>query len=247
MLNEETYDKLVAMRLRGFAAALRDFLDQKEPDKLSFDERFGVFVDREWMERQERRLKRRYQIAKLRVKACMEDIDYRHPRGLDRSVMQRLGTCRWIGRHENVIVTGETGVGKTWIACALGDKALKQDHSVRYFRLPRLLEALRMARGDGSYEKTLGLIAKTTVLVLDDWGLARLEDGGRRDILEVIEDRHGSGSTIACSQIPIKKWHDTVGDPTIADAILDRLIHNAHKIELTGPSMRDPTWKNSKE
>ncbi len=238
MLNEETHEKLVAMRLRGFASGFQEILDQKGPDKLSFEERFGILVDREWTERQERSLKRRLQIAKLRERACLEDLDYRHPRGLDRSVMQRLGTCRWLTEHENVIITGKTGVGKTWIACALGDRAARDGRSVRYFRLPRLLESLRIARGDGSYEKILGQIRKTDLLLLDDWGLAPLPDGGRHDLFEIIEDRHGRGSTIVCSQIPIKKWHDTVGDPTIADAILDRLIHNAHPIELKGPSMR---------
>jgi DNA replication protein DnaC len=245
MLNEETYDKLVEMRLRGLAAAFQEFLDQKGPDKLSFAERFGLMVDREWTERQERRLRRRYQLAKLRVRACLEDLDYRHPRGLDRSVMQRLGTCRWIHEHDNVIITGKTGTGKTWIACALGDRGCKEDFSVRYFRLPRLLETLRIARGDGTYEKTLAQIAKTDVLLLDDWGLAALEDGARRDLLEVVEDRYGRGATVVCSQVPVKKWHDTLGDPTIADAILDRLVHNAHRIDLKGPSMRGPESKSS--
>lgn len=247
MLNEETYDKLIAMKLHGFATAFQEVLDQKGPDKLSFEERFGLMVDREWTERQERRLRRRLQIAKLRERACMEDIDYRHPRGLDRSVMQRLGTLRWVAAQDNVIITGKTGVGKTWLGCALGDKACKENLSVRYFRLPRLLEGLRIARGDGTYEKALGQLAKTEVLLLDDWGLAILQDGARRDLLEILEDRHGRGSTVVCSQIPIKKWHDTVGDPTIADAILDRLIHNAHKIELKGPSMRERKKRKSKE
>jgi DNA replication protein DnaC len=248
MLNEETYDKLVAMKLRGLAACFHDLLEQKGPDKLTFEERFGLMVDREWTERQERRLIRRLQIARLREPACLEDLDYRHPRGLDRSVMQRLGTLRWVREHENVIITGKTGVGKTWIACALGDRACRENFSVRYFRLPRLLEAVRIARGDGTYEKTLGQIAKTTVLILDDWGLAPLEDQPRRDVLEILEDRHGRGSTVVCSQMPVKKWHDTVGDPTIADAILDRLIHNAHRIELSGPSMRkNKRKKKSKE
>lgn len=239
MLNEETYQKLVAMKLHGFAAAFHELLDQKGPDKLSFEERFGLMVDREWTERQERRLRRRYQIAKLRVQACLEDIDYRHPRGLDRSVMQRLATMRWVAQKENIIITGKTGLGKTWIGCALGDRACKENFSVRYFRLPRLLGSLRISRGDGTYEKTLGQLAKTTVLILDDWGLATFEDGSRRDVLEIVEDRHGRASTIVASQVPVKQWHDTLGDPTIADAILDRLIHNAHRIELKGPSMRD--------
>lgn len=239
MLNEETHDKLVAMKLHGLAAAFAEVLEQKGPEQLAFEERFGLMVDREWTDRQERRLRRRLQIAKLRERACLEDVDYRHPRGLDRSVMQRLGTGRYLGTHENVIITGKTGVGKTWIACALGDRAARQDHSVRYVRLPRLLESLRIARGDGSYEKALGSLAKTSLLLLDDWGLAPLEDAERRDVLEVLEDRHGRGSTVVCSQVPVKKWHDTVGDPTIADAILDRLIHNAHRIELKGPSMRE--------
>lgn len=244
MLNEQTHQKLAGMKLHGFAAAFHDLLEQKGPDKLTFEERFGMMVDREWTERQERRLRRRYQFAKLRVQACLEDVDYRHPRGLDRSVVQRLATMRWVQEKENVIITGKTGLGKTWIACALGDKACKEDLSVRYFRLPRLLPALRIARGDGTYEKTLGQLAKTEVLLLDDWGLAVMEDGARRDVLEIVEDRHGRGSTIIASQIPVKQWHDTVGDPTIADAVLDRLIHNAHRIDLKGPSMRETKGGN---
>jgi DNA replication protein DnaC len=248
MLNEETFQKLAAMKLHGLATGFHELLDQKGPDKLTFEEWFGLMVDREWTGRQGRKLKARLQLAKLRFAACMEDIDYRHPRGLDRSVMQRLGSMRWVAEKENVIITGLTGTGKTWIASALGDKACREDLYVRYFRLPRLLESLRTARGDGTYEKTLSLIAKTTLIIIDDFGLATFQDGARRDLLEIVEDRYGRASTIVASQVPVKEWHAAIGDPTVADAILDRLTHNAHRINLKGPSIRNPGGKNgSKE
>lgn len=246
MLSEETYEKLVSMRMHGLAAAFDEYLKERRHDKLTFEERFGLMVDREWTERQERKLKRRLTGAKLREPACIEDINYRHPRNLDRSVMQRLATCRWIAEHENVVFIGATGLGKTWLACALAQKACREGHTSIYVRVPRLLHALQIARADGTYIKELARLAKTQVLILDDLGISPIGDCERRDLLEVIEDRHGVRSTIVTSQIPVKKWHDTIGDPTIADAFLDRLLHRAHRIELApGPSLR-PNTKTGK-
>jgi DNA replication protein DnaC len=239
MLNEQTHQKLIAMKMHGMAVAFQQHLDAPAKDTLSFEESFGLMVDREFAERQERRLKIRLSSAKLREQACIEDLDYRHPRGLDRSVIQRLSMCRWIPNHDNVIITGQTGNGKTWIACALANQACRQGWTARYTRLPRLLHELQIARADGSYSKELSKLEKADLLILDDFGLAQLADRERRDLLEIIEDRSGRRSTIITSQLPVKKWHDQIGDPTLADSILDRLIHNAHRIELLGQqSMR---------
>jgi len=238
VLHEQTHEKLVQMRLRGMAAALQQSLEQPAESDLTFEDRLGLMVDREWNERQDRSLQRRLQIAKLREPACMEDVNYRHPRQLDKSVFQRLATCQWIRSQEGVIFTGPTGVGKTWLACALGNQACREGFSVVYRRLSRLLHQLRIARADGSYAKELARLARIDVLILDDWGLAVLEDEERRDLLEVLEDRRGLRSTIVTSQLPVAQWHDTIGDPTIADSILDRVVHQAHRIELDGASLR---------
>ena len=239
MLNEETHDKLNVMKLYGLAAAFSAYLEQaRGPDELSFDERFGIFVDREWTERQDRRLTNRLKGARLREPACLEDVDYRHPRGLDRSVMQRLTTCQWVKSHEAVLITGATGLGKTWLACALAHQACREGYTALYVRVPRLLHSLTLARADGSYVRELARMARTDLLILDDWGLAPMGEQERHDMLEVIEDRNGLKATIVTSQVPVANWHDTIGDPTIADAILDRLVNRAHRIELKGPSLR---------
>jgi DNA replication protein DnaC len=244
MLNEETYNKLVALQLHGLAAAFKSYLDQPVGrDELAFEERFGIFVDREWTERQQRRLANRLKGAKLRESACLEDVDFRHPRGLDRSVVQRLATCAWVKAHEAVILTGATGLGKTWLACALAHQACREGYTVTYTRVPRLLHTLGLARADGSYVRELARLAKADVLVLDDWALAPMGEVERRDLLEILEDRHGLRSTIVTSQVPVAKWHDAIGDPTIADAILDRLVHRAHRLELSGPSLRKAARK----
>ena len=240
MLTEETFQKLSDMRMHAFARALHEQLDHADKyAELAFDERLGLIVDREWTEREGRSLTRRLQLARLREKtACIEDIDFRHPRGLDRALVRRLATGEWITKHQNVIVTGKTGCGKTFLACALGHKACRDGHTAIYRRVPRLLHEIALSRGDGSYTRLLARLAKTDLLILDDWGLAPLGDQERRDILEVLEDRCGSRSTVVASQLAVKTWHEYIGDPTIADAVLDRLVHNAHRIDLKGESMR---------
>jgi DNA replication protein DnaC len=238
VLNEETYKQLIELKLYGIAGSFKAYLEQTEKDELTFEERLGIMVDREWTERQERRLKYRIGRAKLREEACVEDINYRHPRGLDRSVMQRLIPCQWVKRHENIILTGKTGLGKTWLACALAHKACREGHTTLYVRVPRMLQDLYVAHADGSYPKAMDRLAKPEVLILDDFGLSVLGDLERRDLLEVIEERQNRRSTIMTSQMKIKHWHEVIGDPTIADAIMDRLVSSSHRIEMNGKSMR---------
>lgn len=238
MLNEQTFEKLYAMKLVGMADALKDQMGRTEMDDLAFEERFGMLVDAQALFRENKRMKRLLENAKLKVSASMEDVDYRTSRGLDKSVFLKLGTCEWVRSHRNVIVVGPTGVGKTYLACALAHKACREGMSSFYIRTSKLYYMLAMARADGSYARVLARLVKTSVLILDDLGLAALTDTERQDLLEVIEDRHGSASTIITSQLPIEHWHEVIGDPTIADALLDRLVHNAHKITLKGESMR---------
>jgi DNA replication protein DnaC len=238
MLTHPTLDKLQALKLTGMTAALSDQLQMPDIEELSFDERLGLLVDRELTARDNRRLTSRLRRARLKHQAALEDIDYRHPRGLDKSLIQALAACRWVQEHLNILITGPTGVGKTWLACALAQKACREGHTALYLRLPRLLQELAIAKGDGRYPKLLTTLAKTEVLILDDWGLVPLTAEQRRDLLEILEDRHGVRSTLATSQLPLDKWHDLIGDPTLADAILDRLVHNAYKITLKGASMR---------
>lgn len=238
MLNEQTFHKLSDMRMHGFARAFKEQLDD-DSEGLGFDERVGLLIDREWSEREARSLTRRLQLARLRDKsACVEDIDYRHPRGLDRPVMRRLAAGEWITKHQNVLITGPTGCGKTYLGCALANKACRDGHSAIYRRMPPLLHEIAMARGDGSYTRLLARLAKADLLVLDDWGLAPLGDQERRDVLEVLEDRNGARATLVASQLPVKDWHAYIGEPTIADAVLDRLVHSAHQIKLKGESLR---------
>lgn len=251
MLNEQTQEKLISMRLPAMAEAFEELTLRGATRELSFEECFGLIVDRQWIFREQRSLDRKLKNAKLREPACLEDIDYRHPRGLDRSLIERLATGRWIEEHENVLLIGATGVGKTWLSCALAQKACREGRTALYRRVSRLLDELHLARVDGSYGKVLATLAKADLLVLDDWGLSPLTEPQRRDLLEILEDRHGRRSTIVTSQVPLAKWHDTIGDPTIADAILDRIVHNAHRIELKGASMRkgrsEPGGKGGKK
>jgi DNA replication protein DnaC len=247
MLNHPTIDRLRDLGLVGMIHALEEQKRQPDSTQLTFEDRLAMLVDREVLERDNKRLKTRLRFAGLRQMASPEDVDYRAHRGLDRGLFQRLAQGEWIERQQNLLITGPTGVGKTWIACALGHRACRDNRSVLYQRVPRMLEGLGLARGDGRYARMLKSLARVQVLILDDWGLTPLAAEQRRDLLEIIDDRHGRTSTVVTSQLPIDNWHAHIGDPTIADAVLDRLVHNAHRLELKGESLRKlRTAKNAK-
>ena len=239
MLHQHTLTTLKTLKLPGMAAALEEQHIQPVTQSLSFDDRFGLIVDREVSHRDNLKLGRLLKGARLKHNACVEDIDYRSGRGLDKSVMASLIGCEWIRQAQNLILTGFTGCGKTWLACALGNQACRQGMSVLYVRTSRLLEEMKLAHADGSFRKRLMQMAKFDLLVLDDFGVATLTQSERQDLLEVIDDRT-TKSTIITSQIPVKAWHDVIGKPTLADAILDRIVHRAHDIKLTGETMRKP-------
>ncbi|MFH1753427.1 MAG: IS21-like element helper ATPase IstB [Candidatus Omnitrophota bacterium] len=238
MLTNPTTEKLRALKLHGMAKSLEEQKASRDYDDLSFEERMGILIDRELTEQENRRLTSRLKRAKLRHEASMEDIDYRQKRGLDKSLMRSLAGCSWIKERLNILLTGPCGAGKSFIACALGHKACLTGYKVIYFRATRLFEGLSIAKGDGRYPGLMNSIAKTDLLIIDDWGLSVLTNQERTDMLEIVEDRHGIRSTIITSQLPVEHWHETIGNPTLADAILDRLIHNAHKIQMKGGSMR---------
>jgi DNA replication protein DnaC len=246
MLANHTLERLTALGLAGMAKALDD--QQRQPDvtALTFEERLGLMIDREVTERDNRRLITRLKFASLRQAAVVEDIDLRTPRGIDRAFFAKLVDGGWIDRKQNLLITGPTGVGKSWISCALGHKACRDNRSVLYHRLPRLFEALALARGDGRYARLLKTLSRVELLILDDWGLAPLIAEQRRDLLEIIDDRHQRGSTIITSQVPIEHWHEIIADPTIADAVLDRIVHNAHRLAIKGDSMRKITAQRGK-
>ena len=238
MMRQQTIDRLHELRLTGMAQALEEQLRISDMESLDFEDRLGLLLERETTVRDDRRLTRLLQMAKLRLPAAVEDIDFRQPRGLDRSVVLRLAGGQWIHDHDNVMVSGATGTGKSYLACALGHSACRHALTTRYYRFSRLLGELALARADGSYTKLLARLAKAQLLILDDFGLSPLTDTERRDLLEVLEDRYGRRATLITSQLPFDHWHDVMGDATFADAILDRLVHNAHKITLKGVSMR---------
>jgi DNA replication protein DnaC len=218
--------------------ALEEQMQMPDIDSLSFEQRLGLMADREITERQNRHLKTRLRKANLRQSASVEDIDYLHPRGLDKALVAKLQSCDWIKEHHNLIITGPTGTGKTFLACALAHKACREGLSALYVRIPRLLQDLFISKGDGRYGKLLKSISKTDLLLLDDWGMSKITSEQSRDLLEIIDDRHALRSTLITSQFPVDHWHELIEDPTLADAILDRIIHNAYKINLKGDSMR---------
>lgn len=248
MLREPTIEKLQAMRLPAMAAAWDEQSKSVAATDLSFDERFAMLVDDEWLARENKRVKRSLKEAKLRIShACIEDIEYNARRELDKATVRQLTICRWVTEHQPILITGKTGTGKSYLACALANQACRKGFRACYRRAPRLYDELQLARADGSYARLLARFAKTDVLIIDDFAIATITDTARRDLLEVLEDRHGLRATIITSQLDPKLWYDYLADPTTADAICDRIIHGSHRIALKGPSRRkvrsesDPT------
>ena len=238
MLNQPTIEKLTAMKLSAMAKAFADQMQRPDMASLSFEERFGLIVDFQMTELENRRMQNRLRTAKLRLSASIEDLDLRQGRGLDRALILSLAQNQWVRRHHNILVTGPTGAGKSYLACALAQKACRDGHTVLYQRLPRLLHDIAVARLDGRYHKLMAPIGKCEVLVLDDLLISPLTTEDQRELLEIVEERYDRKATIVTSQLPIKAWYNAMQDPTLADAILDRLVHNAYKLELKGESMR---------
>jgi DNA replication protein DnaC len=238
MLHEPTMTKLYGMKLNGMAEAYEEQRASSTITELGFDDRFAMLVERQWLWKEGRALATRLLYAGLKQPAAVEDLDFRDSRGLKRAQIEQLGTGEWIEQHQNVIITGPTGCGKTYVACALAHKACRAGHRALYFYAPKLFRTLTLAQADGSLPNVLKKIAKAQLLVVDDWGMAKVEERQYREFLEILDDRHGTGSTLLTSQFPVSAWHEAMPDPTVADAILDRLIHNAHRLELKGESMR---------
>ena len=248
MLNEPTMQKLLTLRLGSMAEAWHSQQRDAKISALAFDERFALLVDAEYLARDNRRLGRLLKDAELRIpNACLEDVDTANNRGVDRSMLRQLATETWVEEHLNVLVTGPTGVGKSYLASAIGQAACRRRRRVIYRRVPRLFDELALSKADGSYAKLLARLAKADVLILDDLGLGAPTEAQRHDLLEVMEDRYGRRSTVVTSQLPVPKWHEWLGDPTLADAVLDRLVHNAYKLELRGNSRRKEKPKPSTE
>jgi DNA replication protein DnaC len=239
LLTTPTLDKLHALKLPAMAHVWQEQQHQADVTGLAFDERFGLLVDAEWLARENKRVARALSEAKLKLPhACIEAIDYPARRELDKASIRQLATCQWVAEHQNVLITGATGTGKSFIACALAHQACRRGYRAFYRRASRLFDDLRLARADGTYSRLLGKLARMDVLVLDDWGLAPPQDQERRDLLEILEDRYGSRATVVTSQLPPAQWHDHLAEPTLADAICDRLLHNSHRLVLKGPSRR---------
>jgi len=238
MLTHPLFEKLTHLRLFGMLLALKELMNASDTEHLSFEDRLGLLVDREICHRENRQLLSRLKKAKLRQTACVEDVDFRHRRGLDQALFLQLAQCAWIKQHHNVLIIGPTGVGKTYLACALAHKACREGYSALYFRLPRLLQDLALSKGDGRYTGLLKTIARTDLLVFDDWGLKAFSADQQHDLLEILEDRHGLHSTLITSQLATDHWHELITNATIADAVCDRLVHNAYRITLKGESMR---------
>lgn len=241
MLNEPTEEKLKLLRLEGMLRAWQEQHQNTNVAELAFDERFAMLVDAETLHRDNKRIKRALSEAKLKLgTACIEGIDYPPRRELDKAVVRQLATCRWIAEHQHVTITGATGTGKSYIACALAHHACRRGYKALYRRASRLFHELRLARADGTYHRLLARFARVPVIIIDDLGIAPLADDERQDLLELVDDRYDSGSVIVTSQLATDKWHEHIGDPTLADAICDRLLHNAHHLKLKGPSRRKP-------
>lgn len=239
MLRQQTLEKMNAMKLFGMVESFETQLSSSEYAKLSFEERVGLMVDTEWTAREQRKLARRLRGAKLKYPACLENVNFRAPRGLNRQQVLSLGSCGWVAEHHNLLISGPTGIGKSFLACAFVERACRRGFTGYYVRAPRLIHELAVARGDGSYGRLLAKLAKLDLLAIDDWLLHPLKESERRDLMEVIEDRAERGSTLIASQLPVKNWHGSIGDPNQADAICDRLLHRAHRIALKGASLRE--------
>lgn len=239
MLNQETTDKLIQMRLRGMAEALREQQERADAQLLSFEERLGMLIDRQWTWRESKALERRLRNGRLNGPACVEDIDYRVPRGLDRQLVRSLTTeSAWVRDRQNLFIIGATGIGKTWLARAFAHKACRDGYTALFVKALEMFRNLATARADGTHSKALYQLSKVDLLVVDDWAMAPMSDPERRDFLEICDERYQNRATLLTSQMPVKLWHKQIGDPTLADSILDRLVHNAHRIELAGESIR---------
>jgi DNA replication protein DnaC len=238
MLIHPTLERLRALGLSGMADAFAELQNTPDADELSHQDWLGLLVDREATSRENKRLARRLREARLRQSATVEDVDFRAPRGLDRALFLKLAACQWLRDHHHLLVVGPTGIGKSWLACALGHKACREGFSVLYKRAPRLFTDLTQARGEGRLPRLLAALERIRLLIIDDWGPEPLTGDQRRDLLEIVDDRYDKGSLLITSQVPVSRWHEVIGDPTLADAILDRLVHRAHRIDLKGESLR---------